>query len=238
MGKMIGLEIKKIRHTFLQLLIIAAIVAPIAMISVMYAVSEDKTFYEVVAGNCVFAQLIPFAITVICGCYIVAREYKDNMMLYLKVTPQSQIKIMLSKSIVIIVQVCVIQILTFVLLFVINTIIDGYDTDSLLKYIEVGLISAGTLSCLVPLIVFISLIRRSISGSALILLVLLMLTFPYIFSASGYIFPHLLPMILIAKFFGNAVYDKISYLYGAIILMSAAAIFLFLSIRITKMKEK
>lgn len=77
--------------------------------------------------------------------------------------------------------------------------IDGYDTDLLIKYIEVGLISAGTLSCLVPLIAFISLLRRTFSGSALIFLMIFMLTFPYIFSANGYIFTHLLPMILVAK---------------------------------------
>jgi hypothetical protein len=213
-------------------------VAPIAMIIVMFVVNGDKTFFEVVVSNSVFVQIIPFAVTVIFGCFIVAREYKENMMIYLKITPQSPVKIMLSKFVLILAQLCFTQIFTFIMLFLINTIIDGYDADLLLKYIEAGLISAGTLSCLVPLVVFVSILRRSISGSALLLLVIFMMTFPFIFSENGYIFPHLLPMILVAKFFGNSVYDRISFLYGLLILAAVFIIFLYLSIRRTKKKDK
>ena len=237
MKKMIGFEIKKIRHTFIQLLILISLIGPLLMITVINAIDGKKNFFEVVVSNSVFVQMIPFAVTVIFGCFIVGREYKENMMVYMKIMPQSQVKIMLSKVIVIIIELWFAQILTFIMLFIINTVIDGYDTGVLLKFIGAGLISAGALSCLVPLIVFISLLRRSFSSSALILLVIFMMTFPYIFSENGYIFPHLLPMIMVAKFFGSSVYDKISFLSGTLILIAIATIFGYLSIRITKKKE-
>ncbi len=238
MRNLIGFEIRKIKHTFLSLLILVSLAGPIAMIAVMYAINDEKTFLEVVISNSVFVQLIPFAVTVIFGCFIVAREYKDNMMLYLKITPQSQVKIVLSKFIVIILELSLTQIFSFFMLFIINRVIDGYDTDLLLKYIKAGLISAGALSCLVPLMIFISLIRRSFSSAALIFLMIFMLTFPYIFSENGALFPHLLPMVLVAKFFGNPVYDKVSYLNAVFILIGVAAIFLFLVVRISKKKDK
>ena len=237
MGKMIGIELMKIKHTFLQVLIIVSLVGPIAMIAVIYASSDNKTFFEVVSSKSVYVQIIPFAVTVILGCFIVGREYKENMMIYLKITPQSQVRIMLSKLIVIVLELWFTQMFTFIMLYVINTVIDGFDTDLLLKYIEVGLISAGALSCLVPLMIFISLLRRSFSSSALIFLIVFMLTFPYMFTEDGYIFPHLLPMILVGKFLGNSVYDKIDFWCGTLILIAVAAIFLYLSIRKTKKKE-
>ncbi|MDD4113547.1 MAG: ABC transporter permease [Herbinix sp.] len=234
---MIGLEIKKIRHTFLQPLILLSLIGPLLMITVINAIDSDKTFLEVVVSNSVFVQMIPFAVTVIFGCFIVAREYKENMMVYLKIMPHSQVKIMFSKIIVIVLELWLTQIITFIMLFLINTVIEGYDIDILLKYIGAGLISATTFSCLVPLIVFISLLRRNFSGSALILLIIFMMTFPFIFSENGYIFPHLLPMILVAKSFGSSVYNKISFLGGTLILIGIATIFYCLSIRIAKKKE-
>lgn len=237
MGKMLGYELMKIKHTFLRILIIVSIIGPLATIVVMNAINDSKTFFEVVKSNIVFVQLIPFVVTVIFGCFVVAREYKENMMIYLKITPQLQVKIMLSKLSLIVLELCFTQLLTFILLFVINTVIDGYDMDLLLKYIEVGLISAGTLCCLAPLIVYISLLRRSFSSASLIILVIFMLTFPYIFSENGYIFPYLLPMIMVAKFLGSSVYDKISYGCGTIILLTVASVFLYFSIRKTKKKE-
>jgi hypothetical protein len=182
-------------------------------------------------------QIIPFAASVIFGCFVVGREYKDNMMTYLKITPQSQVRIILSKLIVIVLELCLTQLLTFMMLFVINTMVSGYDIDLLLKYIGAGLISAGALSCLVPLMSFISLLRRSFSSAALIFLVIFMLTFPYIFSESGYALPHLLPMILVAKFFGDSGYDNINFWFGALILIVTALIFLYLTIRKIKKKD-
>lgn len=237
MGKLLDCELMKIKHTFLQILILVSLIGSIAMITVIYVINDNKAFFEIVKSNSVFVQIIPFAITVIFGCYIVAREYKEDMIIYLEITPQSQVKIMLSKFIVIFLELCLTQILTFFILFIVNTVIDGYDIDLLLKYMKVGLISAGTLSCLVPLMIFISLLRRSFSSASLIFLVIFMLTFPYIFSENGYIFPHLLPMIMVAKFFGSSSYYKISYGLGALILIALAAIFLFLSVVKTKKKE-
>lgn len=237
MKKIICFEIRKIRHTFLQPLILISLIGPLLMIAVINAIDEEKNFFEVVVSNSIFVQMIPFVVTVIFGCFIVAREYKENMMVYLKMMPHSQVKIMLSKVIVIILELCITQILTFIMLFVINTLIDGYDIDFFYKYLGAGLISAATLCCLIPLIVFISLLRRSFSSASLIILVIFMMTFPYVFTENGYIFPHLLPMILVAKFFGSTVYDKLSLLSGALILIAIATIFGYLSIRITKKKE-
>ena len=123
------------------------------------------------------------------------------------------------------------QVITFVLLFIINAVIDGFDFVLLMKYVKVALISAAALSALVPLIVFISLVRRSFSSASIIFLMIFMFTFPFIFSENGYVFPHLLPMILVAKFFGNLRYDKISFSFGALVLSLVAMLFLYLSIR-------
>lgn len=92
---MIGFEIKKIRHTFLQPLILISLIGPLLMITVINTIDENKNFFEVVASNSVFVQMIPFAVTVIFGCFIVAREYKENTMVYLKIMPCSQVKIFL-----------------------------------------------------------------------------------------------------------------------------------------------
>lgn len=237
MENLINLELIKVRNTFANGLALISIIAPILMIIMVYAVGDDKPFLEIVKSNSVFVQMIPFAVTVIYGCFIVAREYKENMMVYLKITPQSQTKIMLSKLFVILFQLCLTQLVTFILLFILNAVIDGFDTVLLLKYIKAGLISAGTLSALVPLIVFISMIRQSFSSASLIFLILFMFTFPFIFSENGYVFPHLLPMILVARFFDNSKYDKISLLYGSSILATTAIVFLYLLIKKSKIKE-
>ncbi|SEW45976.1 ABC transporter permease [[Clostridium] fimetarium] len=236
MRNLIGLELKKIKNTFVNGLVLISILAPILMIVLVYAVSSDKTFLEVVISNSVYIQMIPFAVTVIYGCFIVTREYKENMIVYLEITPQSQTKIMLSKLIVTVLELCLTQVITFVLLFIINAVIDGFDFALLMKYVKVSLISAGALSALVPLIVFISLVRRSFSSASIIFLMIFMFTFPFIFSENGYVFPHLLPMILVAKFFGNLRYDKISFLCGALVLTLVAMLFLYLSIRKTNKK--
>ncbi len=157
MKKMIGLEIRKIRNTLLQPLILISLLGPLLMITLINATENDKAFLEVVVSNSVFVQMIPFAVTVIIGCFIVAREYKDNMMVYLYIMPHSQVKIMLSKVIVIILEVWLSQILTFIMLCIMNIVIDGYDIDFLLKYLGASIIRAAALSCRVPLIVFISL---------------------------------------------------------------------------------
>ena len=236
MRMLIGLELKKIKNTFVNGLALISILAPILMIALVYAVSSDKTFLEVVISNSVYIQMIPFAVTVIYGCFIVTREYKENMIVYLEITPQSQTKIMLSKLIVTVFELCLTQVITFVLLFIINAVIDGFDFVLLMKYVKVALISAAALSALVPLIVFISLVRRSFSSASIIFLMIFMFTFPFIFSENGYVFPHLLPMILVAKFFGNLRYDKISFLCGALVLTLVAMLFLYLSIRKTNKK--
>lgn len=236
MEMLIGFEFKKIRHTFLQALIVASLAGPAAMIAVIYA-SGNKTFFETVTGNSVFVQMLPFAVTVIFACYIVTREFKDNTILYLKITPQSPVRIMLSKMLLTVAELGFSQIVSFVLLFIINTGMDGFDAKLPVKYLEAGLISAGAFGCLVPLMIFISLLRRSFSGSALVFLVIFMLTFPFAFTENGQVFPHLLPMILVARFFGNSIYDNTGIWSSVFILVATAVIFLYLSVRITEKKE-
>ncbi len=237
MGKLIGIELEKMKHTFLQVLIIISLLGPIALITIMYAITDNKSFFEVVKSNSAFVQLIPFSVTVIFGCFIVAREYKENMMLYLKITPQSQVRIIISKLIVIELELWLTQVVTFILLSVINTVIGGFDTNLLLRYIGAGLISAGALGLLIPVMIYMSLLRRSFSGAALIFLVLFMMTFPFIFSENGHLFPHLIPMLFVAKFFGSSVYNNMRLLYGLLILAAIAGIFLYLSIKKMKQKE-
>jgi len=231
MRKLIGLELKKIKNTFVNVLILISIVAPILMTMLVYAACNDKTFLEVVISNSVYIQMIPFAVTVIFGCFIVAREYKENMIVYMEITPQSQTKLMLSKLVVIVLELCLTQLITFGLLFIINAVIDGFDFALLIKYINAGFISAVAFSALAPLIVFVSLMRRNFSSASFTFLMIYMFTFPFIFSENGYVFPHLLPMILVTKSFGNLKYDKISFLCGALILTAVALIFSYLSIR-------
>jgi len=231
MVTLIGLEIKKTKNTFIFVLFLLSIVAPLALVLFAYASNKGaNTFFEIVANNCVFIQLLPFAFSVIIGCFIIAREYRDNTMIYLKNTPQSQAKVIFAKILTIVIEVWITQLCTFILLFLINAVVNA-DSAELMEYSKTGLVSAVTISALVPFVAFISVIRRNFSGSAITILLLYMMTFPLIFSENGSLFPHLLPMVLLGKAFGVAQYKNVGIIYGGCILVVLATLFTYLSVR-------
>jgi hypothetical protein len=56
-------------------------------------------------------------------------------------------------------------------------------------------------------------------------------------AGNGFMLPHLLPMLLVAKYLGEPVSDQVNIWSGTLILIATALIFLYLSISKTKKKE-
>lgn len=230
MPRLLTLEFRKLKGTFLYILIPMAFLAPLILILIQYASGPKASFAEVVTKSSVFIQMISFACVVISGCYIVTREYKAGMAQYLAITPNSMIRILLCKFILLFLETLVLQMAVFGALFCVNTALNGFDGGIGLRYFTAGILSSLFLGCLIPAVAFIALWRRSFAGSSIFFLVLLMLTFPFAFMSYGYVFPQLEPIILISEFLGNNRYSQISYAAGILILVATFAVFLYLSI--------
>lgn len=236
MNKLLTLEFRKTKRTFLYILLPAAFLAPLILVIVEYVSSQNVTFFDIIAKNSVFIQMISFASVVISGCYIITREYKCNMMPYLLITPNSMTRILLCKIIVLFLETFVLQLAIFGALILANTVISGFSGEIAVRLFTAGLLSTLLLSCIIPAVTFIALWRRSFAGSSIIFLVLLMLSFPFAFMSFGCLFPQMLPIILISEFFGYKRYTQISYEAGSLTLAATSAVFLYLSIIWTRKK--
>lgn len=237
MSKLLMLEFMKLKRTFLIVLIPLSLILPLVLVLVQYGFDQQNTFTSVVTKNSVFIQMIAFAAVVISGYYMIAREYKNNLTSYLAITPKSITQILLAKYILLFLEIAVLQVLTFVLLMIINTSLSGFDPQLAVQYLTAGVLSAVFLFCLTPAVGYIALLKRNFSSSALIFLILFMLTYPFAFTDYGYLFPHLAPIILVSKYLGNEQYAQISYGVGTLILMVVFSLFLYLSINRVRKKE-
>ncbi len=236
MLKLLTLELRKLKGTFLYILISIAFLAPLILVLIQYSSGEKASFPEIVTKSIVFIQMISFGCVVISGCYMITREYKSDMVQYLAITPNSMIRILFCKFILLFLETFVLQLAIFGVLFCINTILNGFNGDIGFRYITAGILSSLFLSCLIPAVTFIALWRRSFAGSSIIFLVLLMLTFPFAFMSYGFLFPQLEPIILVSEYLGNKRYNQIDYVYGILILAATFAIFSYLSIRWVRKK--
>lgn len=237
MGKLFVLEFEKVKKSFLTILIPMVFLGPIVMVYLGFTSSKGQTFYDVVVKESVFIQMIPFAIVVLSGCYILGREYKDNMWTYLNITSKSPTKIILCKIGALCLETIVLQLLTFVVLLLMNSVLEPIDAKVVFTYIKAAVMSSLLMACLVPAIVFITLIKREVAASAIIILIIYMFTFPFIFQDYGYMFPHLLPLVVVIKIFGSDRYVSVNYLIGSGVMVLLFFIFLILSLhKIKKIK--
>lgn len=229
MTKLLMLEIVKLKRTFLTILLPLSFVLPIVLVLVQYG-NNHNTLPSVVTKNSAFIQMISFACVVISGCYIISREYKNNLFSYLTITPKSMKQVLLCKYIVLLLETTILQLLIFVALFIINTVLSGFDMHIGLQYLATGILSTLALFFLTPLVVYITLVIRNFTSSALVFLILYMLTYPFSFLKFGVFLPHLLPITLIGKFLGSERYAQTSYYLGTLILLVVFILFLYLTI--------
>ncbi len=229
MTKLLTLEFVKLKRTFLTILLPLSFVSPIVLVLVQYC-NNQNTLPLVVTKNSAFIQMISFACVVISGCYIISREYKNNLLSYLAITPKSMKQVLLCKYIILLIETTLLQLLIFVSLFIINTILSGFDMHIAIQYLTAGILSSIVLFCLTPCIVYITMVIRNFTSSAMVFLILYMLTYPFSFLKFGVFLPHLLPITLIGKFLGNERYAQISYCSGILILIVVFVLFLYLTI--------
>lgn len=237
MYRLLALEFKKLKRTFLNILLPVTFLVPLVLVLVQHASGQKIPLSEIVTKSSVFIQMISFACVVISGCYITTREYKSNMVPYLAITPNSMTQILFCKLILLFLETLVLQLAIFGTLFCANAVINGFDGDTAVRFLAAGVFSTLFLSCLIPAVTFIALWRQSFAGSSIIFLVLFMLTYPFTFMSYGYIFPQLVPIILVSKFLGYERYMQISYESGILILAVTFAVFLCLSICRVRRKE-
>ena len=237
MSSLLQLEFMKLRRTFLVLLLPLALFVPLALVLIQYGFHPQQSFTAVITKNSVFMQMISFASVVITGCYIVAREYRQQLISYLAITPKSLTRILLSKYILLFLEIAVLQGLTFGLLIVIHSLVSGFDPQLAADYMTAGVLSTLCLMALTPAVVYVALWKRNASAAALLFLVVFMLTYPFAFKDFGAFLPHLLPIILVSKFLGYEQYAHISYARGGLILLAVFMGFLILSIHKINSKE-
>lgn len=236
MHRLLTLEFRKLKGTFLYILLPIAFLAPLILVLIQYAPGQKASFTEIVAKSSVFIQMISFACVVISGCYIITREYKSEMVQYLAITPNSMIRILFCKFILLFLETLVLQLAVFGVLFCVNTVLNGFVGAIGFRYLTASILSSLFLGCLIPAVTFIALWRRNFAGSSIIFLVLLMLTFPFAFMRCGFMFPQLEPIIMVSEFLGSKRYAQINYAYGTLILAATFAIFLYLSMRWVRKK--
>jgi hypothetical protein len=197
----------------------------------MYKATPQANWGNIVAKCSVFIQMISFSYIVIAGCYAICREYKENTLPYLSVTQKPIVKILLSKYAFLLLQIWGTQVFIFLVLSFVNVLTDGPNFEIILTFMKAGIVSSIAFSGLTPAIIYIALLRRSFISSLLIFLFLFILTFPFSQMGYGYAFPHLLPLILVSKFFGEANYSEVSYGVCMVILSMVFVLFFSLSIR-------
>jgi hypothetical protein len=235
--KLLTLEFRKLKGTFLNILLPMAVLMSLALVLAQYASGQKLSLSDTITKSSAFIQMISFACVVISGCYIITREYKNNMAPYLAITPNSMPRILAAKLILLFLETLALQLAIFAGLFLVNTVLNGFDGHAAFRFLASGVLSTLFLGGLIPAVVFIALWRKSFAGSSIFFLVLFMLTFPFSFLSYGYIFPHLLPIILVSKFLGFERYAQISYESGSLVLAATFFVFLYLSVRRVHKKE-
>lgn len=237
MNRLLTLEIRKLKGTFLNVLLPVTFLLPLVLVLIQFASSQNYSLTEIVMKSSTFIQMISFACVVISGCYIITREYKNNMAPYLAITPNSMTRILLCKFILLALEILMLQLAIFGALFCANTVLNGFNGNTAVSFLTAGILSTLFLSGLIPAIAFIALWRQSFAGSSMIFLILFMLSYPFTFMSYGSIFPQLLPIILVSKYLGYDRYTQVSYESGILILAATFILFLYLSIRLVRKKE-
>lgn len=230
MTDLIVMEFKKTRRTFLYKLLPFILLAPIVLVIVIYKTTPQANWIDIIAKYSLFIQMISFSYIVIAGCYTVCREYKDNTLPYISVTQKSIKKVLFSKYVFLLLQIWGTQLFIFLVLTVASSLVDGFSLETLVTFLKAGVISSISFSGLTSAIIYIAVLRQKFISSSVIFLFLFILTFPFSYMGYGYVFPHLLPLILVAKFFGGGQYGDINYGVCMAILFVFFVLFFFLSI--------
>lgn len=231
MKSLIFLEFRKTKGTFINKLIPFILLAPIVLVLVSYFSDRQSPFIDVVTKTSIFIQMISFSLIIISGCYAITREYKDNTMPYLCITLKSSSQVLVSKYIMLFIQILLTQILIFGAMIVLNNIVDGYSKEITMRLVKAGGLSSFTLCCITSIIVYIALLRRSFISSTMIFLFLFILTFPFSLINFTYALPHLLPLVLVSKLLGSSQYLDVNYSVGIFLLLIIFLVFYYLSIR-------
>jgi hypothetical protein len=231
------LEFRKLKGSFLRILLPAAFLLPIIMVLFQYGSSSQNGLAPIVSKYCAIIQMMSFVCVVVSGCYIITMEYRNHMIPYLAVTPKSITKVLLCKYAVLLIETILLQLAVFIALFIMNTALSGFDANLAARYLAAGVLSTFCFFCITPAVVYVALWRRSFASSALIFLILFMLSFPFSFLDFGWLFPHLLPIMLVPKFLGFKAYAQIGYGVGISVLVATFVLFFYLSIRKIAKKE-
>jgi hypothetical protein len=225
------LEFQKNKRTFLYKLLPFVLLTPLIIVLVLYKATPQAIWVNIIAKYSVFIQMISFSYIVIAGCYAICREYKDNTLPYISVTQKPNKIILLSKYAFLLLQIWGTQLFIFLVLALVNVLTDGLNFDIIITFFKAGILSSISFSGLAPAIIYIALLRRKFISSLIIFLFLFILTFPFSQMGYGYAFPHLLPLILVSKFFGVAQYSEVSYGVCMVILFIVFVLFFSLSFK-------
>jgi ABC-type transport system involved in multi-copper enzyme maturation permease subunit len=116
MNKLIMLEFKKNKRTFLYKLLPFVLLAPLLLVLVVYKATPQTNWINIIAKCSVFIQMISFSYIVIAGCYAICRECQDNTLPYLSITQKSIKQILLSKYVFLLLQIWGTQLFIFLVL--------------------------------------------------------------------------------------------------------------------------
>lgn len=232
MRRLLALEFLKLKGALLNILLLCTIFLPILIIVIQYMVSKDSSsFFSVVATNSTVISLSIFSVVIILASYIVAREYKDNTITYLLMTPNSRTKILVSKLIMLFISILLIESFTFAVLLATGYVLEGLSISYAIKFLETWVKSSVMYFLLTSVVVYIALVRRNFVSSLLIPLIALVFTSPFIYKETYIIFPHLIPIVAVSNTLGVDLNQGTNNPLQFIILFVVFIVFLFLSIR-------
>lgn len=232
MRRLLALEFLKLKGSLLNVLLLCTIFLPILIIVIQYMVSKDSSsFFSVVASNSTVISLSIFSVIIILASYIVAREYKDNTITYILMTPNSRIKVLVSKFIMLFISILLIEFFTFALLLITGYVLEGLSISYAIKFLEAWAKSSVMYFLLTSVVVYIALVRRNFVSSLLIPLIALVFTSPFMYKETYIIFPYLIPIVAVSNTLGVELNQGSSNSLQFVILFAVFIVFLFLSIK-------
>ncbi|MBW4084444.1 ABC transporter permease [Paenibacillus sp. S150] len=236
MSKLVYLELLKIKRSYINLFLILSIFIPILFIVIQYVISkEDTTFFSVISKNTSTISVTIFSMIIILATYLIAREYKENTLTYLFVTPVSRTKLLLSKLLLLLLMIVLLELITFGLLALIHLFLGDFTLALASRLFDVWWISSLMFFLLTPVVTYIVLLRKDFVPSLLISLAGFIFTFPFVYRDFYYFFPHLIPMVTVTNYLENDV-SVTSNGMPLLIMLAVFVVFLFLSI--TKINRK
>lgn len=194
--KLIPLEFKKIKNTTMYFIITSLAILPVLLVLLQYLISSEseKKFYTSVADSNIVITMCLYTASIILANFIITREYRDRTMIYLFITPQSRLKILVSKFELLFISLFCLGTVTYGGLLILNLIFGGTDSENIMRITGAWIMNIVLTFLLMPFVVMIALWRKNFISSMLISLVLVIFTTPFMFTEKVYAFPHLIPM--------------------------------------------